>query len=318
MTQSSLSLPSFAKINWSLQVLGKRADGYHEVRTILQTISLSDQLHFEVVERGEISLSCDDPDIPLGDRNLIVRAAAALKKSFSVVAGARVRLKKRIPAQAGLGGASSNAAITLLALSQLWKLTVTPQGLGDIAASLGADVPFFLVGGCALGTGTGARISSLPESKRDPIYVIVVTPTVGVATAQAYAALNSPALTTPNADPILSSSRDEAGNVDSRPWSPQDSLRNDFESVIFDIEPEIGRAKESLIQAGAVGALLAGSGSSVFGIFADQDEQKSAMSKIKLEAGWRVFPCVTVSRNEYRRALAALDVQFLRSFNSES
>ncbi|HSS21404.1 MAG TPA: 4-(cytidine 5'-diphospho)-2-C-methyl-D-erythritol kinase [Pyrinomonadaceae bacterium] len=314
MTQSFLSLPSFAKINWSLQVRSKRADGYHEVRTILQTISLCDSLQFEATGDGEISLVCDDPAIPTDHQNLVVQAAAALKKSFSVSAGVRVSLEKRIPSKAGLGGASSNAAITLLALTHLWKLPVSTAALSKIASNLGADVSFFLLGGCALATGTGASVSSRSEHSSDQTHLIVITPNVGVSTAEAYLALNSAALTTNATDPILSSFRNEAHNVDSRPWSPLDSLRNDFESVIFDIEPEIGRAKKSLIQAGAVGALLAGSGSSVFGIFAAQEDQQRAISKLKLETGWRVFPCVTLSRNEYLRALSALDVSFLRSF----
>jgi 4-diphosphocytidyl-2-C-methyl-D-erythritol kinase len=318
VTQSSLSLPSFAKINWSLQVLGKRADGYHEVRTILQTISLHDDLHFEVTDDGSISLSCDDPSVPTNEQNLVVRAAIALKDSCESVAGARIRLEKRIPTKGGLGGASSNAAITLLALSQLWKLKVSRPLLVEIAKKLGADVPFFFFGGTALATGIGGDISSLTGKNEDKKYLIVITPGVGVSTAEAYTALKSPALTTHSLDPILSSSREETKTVDSRLWSSRDSLQNDFESVIFDIEPEIGRAKESLIQAGATGALLAGSGSSVFGIFADRDNQERAESKIKLEAGWRVFSCVTLSRNEYLSALSALDVSFLRSFNSES
>lgn len=316
MTQNSLSLPSFAKINWSLHILGKRADGYHEVRTVLQTISLKDELDFAVTQNGEISFSCDEPDVPIGDHNLIVRAAASLKNSFGVTAGVRVHLKKTIPTKAGLGGASSNAAVTLLALAHLWKLKASPIALREIAVGLGADVPFFLFGGRVLGTGTGTHLLALDEQNVEQPHLIVITPSVGVATAEAYAAWDSLALTTKLSNSILSSSQNEAKNVDSDPWLQGDSLKNDFESVIFDIEPEIRRVKETLIQAGAVGALLAGSGSSVFGIFPGQHEQQRALGKIKLEAGWRVFHCVTLSRNEYRRFFSVLDIPFLRSFNS--
>jgi 4-diphosphocytidyl-2-C-methyl-D-erythritol kinase len=314
--QPSLSLPSFAKINWSLQIFGKCPDGYHEVRTILQTISLHDDLHFEVIGGGAIVLSCDEPDIPTDERNLIVRAAYALQSRYKAGNGARIKLKKRIPAKAGLGGASSNAAVSLLALAHLWKLKLSVSDLIETAASLGADIPFFLFGGCALATGVGATVSSLTEG--DLRYLIVISPYASIATAEAYAALSSGALTTPNAAPILSSSRGEANSQNSGPWPPVDELRNDFESVIFDIEPEIRRTKEALLQAGARGALLAGSGSSVFGIFPDQESQERALRKIKTEAGWRIFPCVTVSRNEYLRALGSRDASFLRSFNSES
>ena len=319
MNQPSLSVPSFAKINWRLQILGRRPDGYHEVRTWLQTISLHDDLHFELSDDGSISLSCDEPDIPTDDQNLIIRAAAALKLRYKVAAGVRVCLEKRIPAKAGLGGASSNAAVSLLALKHLWNVKAPAAGLLELGATLGADVPFFLLGGCALGTGTGSTVSAISENADDDVrHLIVITPNASISTAKAYAALSSAALTTSNKEPILSSSRDEAKTRHSHLWPPKDSLKNDFESVIFDIEPEIRRTKETLLQAGALGALLAGSGSSVFGIFADRKDQERALNEIKLEAGWRVFPCVTVSRNEYLRAVGLGDIPFLRSFNSGS
>ncbi|HEV2828570.1 MAG TPA: 4-(cytidine 5'-diphospho)-2-C-methyl-D-erythritol kinase [Pyrinomonadaceae bacterium] len=315
MNQSVLSLPSFAKINWSLQILGRRPDGYHEVRTLLQTISLHDDLHFEVDEGGGISLSCDEPDIPTDDQNLIMRAASALKKHFNVAAGVRVHLEKRIPARAGLGGGSSNAAVSLLALTRLWKIEASATQLLEIATTLGADVPFFLVGGCAQATGIGATISPVPENT-EVAHLIVITPNASISTAKAYSALGSTALTTLVNDPILSSSHSEAKKRDSQPWPLRNPLQNDFESVIFDIEPEIRRTKETLLQAGALDALMAGSGSSVFGIFINREDQQRALNKIKPEEGWRIFPCVTVSRNEYRRVVGPPDIPFPRSFNS--
>ena len=319
MNQSPLSLPSFAKINWSLEILGKRADGYHEVKTLLQTISLQDELHFELSEDRAISLSCDNPDIPTSDDNLIVRAAAALRDRFQVEQGIRVRLEKRIPIKAGCGGASSNAAVTLLALNRLWQLKLGVGELLEIAAKLGADVPFFLLGGCVQATGTGTTLSPVANAVEPARrHLIVITPRAGISTPEAYNAFDSAALTTKNANPILSVSQSEANPGHSQPWTPQASLKNDFESVIFDIEPEIRRTKETLLQAGALGALLAGSGSSVFGIFADEEDQQRAANEIQLEAGWRMFPCVTVSQIEYLRAVGSPDIPFLRSFNSGS
>jgi 4-diphosphocytidyl-2-C-methyl-D-erythritol kinase len=315
VTELSLSLPSFAKINWSLEILGKRPDGYHEVRTVLQTISLHDDLHFEGSEDGSVALSCDDPEIPTDDRNLIIRAAYALKDRYQVKLGARVRLRKRIPAKAGLGGASSNAAITLLALAQIWQVALTLPPVLELAAGLGADVPFFLLGGRSLATGTGSTVMPLVDTDSAIQHLIVITPKASVATADAYAAFSSRALTTMGTDPILSSSRNEAISENSGQWSPYAELKNDFESVIFDIEPEIRRAKEMLLQAGAFRALLAGSGSSVFGIFADQKAQQRAINEIQSESGWRVFPCVTLSRSEYVSALNSGGISFLRSFN---
>lgn len=319
MNQSSLSLPSFAKINWSLEILGKRPDGYHEVRTLLQTISLQDDLHFELSEDRAVSLSCGNPDIPTGSDNLIVRAARALQERFALEQGIRIQLEKRIPIKAGLGGASSNAAVTLIALNHLWQVNARADELLEIAASLGADVPFFLVGGCVRATGIGTTLSPVPNaSELVSRHLIVITPNTGISTALAYNALDSRALTTKNANPILSVSQSEANPGHSQPWTPEDSLENDFESVIFDIEPEIRRTKETLLQAGALGALLAGSGSSVFGIFAGEQDQQRAANEIQLEAGWRIFPCVTVSRVEYLRAVGSWDIPFLRSFNSGS
>jgi 4-diphosphocytidyl-2-C-methyl-D-erythritol kinase len=308
VNQSSLSLPSFAKINWSLQILGKRTDGYHEVRTLLQTISLNDDLHFEVTEDSEITLSCDQPGIPTDDRNLVVRAANALKDRYKVKLGTRIQLHKQIPAKAGLGGASSNAAISLMALARLWDVPADNQALLEIARTLGADVPFFLLGGCALATGIGATLSPLPDG--EPQHLVVVTPRAEVSTANAYAALSTTALTSINTDPILFGSLREANSLDSTPWALRDDLKNDFEPVIFDIEPETRKTKEALLQAGARTALLAGSGSSVFGIFSDRGAQQRALNVIQSAAGWRIFPCVTVSRTEYVRTLGKEGISF--------
>lgn len=301
VNQPSIRLPSFAKINLSLRVLGKRPDGYHEISTTLQTISLHDDLLFERNDSGKISLSCDDPEIPLGADNLVVRAACLLKNRYSVGPGVDVRLHKRIPTKAGLGGGSSNAAVTLLALNKLWRTNASAADFAGMAAELGADVPFFLHGGSAKGTGTGTALRPLPDDEL--MHLIVVYPRVSVSTAEAYKALNSPALTSNILIPIL------AGSPNAEQFSESDSrsvveLENDFESVIFDREPEIKRAKLALITAGAQSALLAGSGSSVFGIFANRETQQHAVNEIQLEPGWRIFDCVTVSRFEYDRALS--------------
>jgi 4-diphosphocytidyl-2-C-methyl-D-erythritol kinase len=282
-----------------LQILGKRPDGYHEVRTTLQTVSLHDDLDFEQREAGGISLTCDDPEIPTGSENLIVRGAQTLKDRYSVGKGVRIHLEKRIPTRAGLGGASSNAAVSLLALRRLWNIQATAEELAEIASSLGADVPFFLLGGCVSATGTGTTVATLADD--ETAHVIIIHPLASVSTAEAYKALNSPALTSNNSIPILSSPPNEANSRESKPWGLREP-RNDFESVIFDMEPEIERAKTALLTAGAQGALLAGSGSSVFGIFANLEAQQRALNEIQLEAGWRVFDCVTVSRLEYVRA----------------
>ncbi len=296
----SLSLPSFAKINWSLRILGKRPDNFHEIRTTLQTISLHDRLNFALSEDREIALTSSDAEIPTDDRNLIVRAAHALQERYSINKGALVQLEKSIPVQAGLGGGSSNAAVALLALARLWQIDADANDFISIAAGIGADVPFFLYGGSMLATGTGTTLSALPESGAHSL--IVIAPNVSVSTRDAYASLQAASLTSETSEFILSSSQKAVLSSDSAPWLRND-FANDFESVIFDIHPETRRAKDLLLRSGAMAALMTGSGSSVLGVFADDKRQQQALDKIQGEAGWRIFPCVTVSRNEYRRAI---------------
>jgi 4-diphosphocytidyl-2-C-methyl-D-erythritol kinase len=299
LSNTSLRLPSFAKINWSLQILGLRSDGYHEIVTLLQTVSLCDELTFEPRDDSQIILRCDDPSIPTDDTNLIVKAAVALRKRLGSSSGAEITLTKKIPAQGGLGGASSNAAATLLALNALWRADLSPGQLKLIGRGLGSDVPSFFVGGRCIAIGTGTTVKALHDPPLQRL--IIVTPNAKVATANAYAALNARSLTTSDAASILSSSLADLFSA----GSGQMPLRNDFESVIFEIEPEIERAKMALLEAGARGALLAGSGSSVFGVFDDEAARSRAADNLKSEAGWRVFFCETLSRNEYFEAMTS-------------
>lgn len=301
MSTPPFTLPSFAKINLSLRILGKRPDGYHEIRTVLQTISLHDNLRFAETSGHDVLFSSDDPGIPCDQRNLIVRAARALQVHYGIDRGARIQLEKEIPVQGGLGGGSSNAAIALLGLAYLWELKTTLADLIEIASGLGADVPFFLHGGRASASGIGTQITPLADGKSR--HIVVIAPTATVSTADAYKALDSPALTTRNSETILAISRTQSNLADSEQRLLHNHLENDFERVIFDIEPEIARAKGVLVQAGALGALLAGSGSSVFGIFENQEARQRAVCEIPLERGWRVFSCVTLSRDEYLRAM---------------
>jgi 4-diphosphocytidyl-2-C-methyl-D-erythritol kinase len=296
----SLSLPSFAKINWSLRILGKRPDNLHEIRTTLQTISLHDRLNFELSEDQQVELSCNETEVPTDDENLIVRVALALRDRYSITNGVRIQLEKNIPVKAGLGGGSSNAAVALLALAHLWQIDAGANELIAIAASIGADVPFFLFGGCMEATGTGTILAPLPDSNANNL--IIITPNVGVSTRDAYTSFRAAALTSDTSEFILSSSQNASILDDLLPWLRSD-FENDFESVIFDTYPEIRRAKEALMAARAAAALLTGSGSSVFGVFADHKSQQQALEKIQCEAGWRIFPCVTVSRNQYRQAI---------------
>ncbi|HYE12829.1 MAG TPA: 4-(cytidine 5'-diphospho)-2-C-methyl-D-erythritol kinase [Pyrinomonadaceae bacterium] len=298
MPGEKFTVPAFAKVNLSLRVLGRRADGYHEIRTVFQTVSLNDTIHFEPTADGSLELVCAQPGVPADRSNLVLRAAAALRERFGVRAGARVFLEKRIPAGGGLGGGSSDAAVTLLALAHVWGLETGRRELSDLGAKLGADVPFFLTGGRALGMGRGEEILPLEDVPRQ--HLVVVTPPLSVSTAEAYRSLSAPALTKVEAAANLSVSRAEA----EIPPSLCEVMRNDFEPVVSRLHPETGRAREALLRAGARCAMLSGSGSSVFGVF---DSEAGALAAGERAAGsgagWRAFACSTLTRAEYKRAL---------------
>lgn len=305
---SEFILPSFAKINWNLRVLGKRPDDYHEVVTILQMVSLHDDLAFTARPDDQLLLTCTDPDIPTDEKNLILRAAFALRSSFASNLGANINLVKRIPVKGGLGGASSNAAAALLGLSRLWRMEVTLSNVRKIGGDLGADVPFFFIGGRALGEGIGTNVSPLPDRLTQRL--IIVSPNATVSTRAAYSALDASSLTSATSVSILASSSAEPVLSDCDQWP----LHNDFEAVIFEIEPEIKRAREALLEAGARGALMAGSGSSVFGIFSTEEARLRALENLRSETGWRIFSCDTLSRNEYFQAMGSCDTSALTLF----
>jgi 4-diphosphocytidyl-2-C-methyl-D-erythritol kinase len=294
--ENSFSLPSFAKINLNLRVLGRRPDGYHEIRTVFQTITLRDRLTFSALDEPHVELECDARDVPADDTNLVVRAAKLLGERFGIGRGARIRLEKTIPAGGGLGGGSSNAAVALVGLALLWEIETTRDELSTLGAALGADVPFFLTGGTALGEGRGTVVTPTDDAPRASL--LVVAPRVKISTAEAYKALNAPALTKEFAPVNLLVSRTKSDFSDSFPWA----LANDFEPVIFHQHPEIARARDALLEAGARGALLSGSGSSVFGVFESAARVERARAALRAEAGWQTFACETLSRGDYREA----------------
>ena len=297
---SKISVPAYAKINLSLRILNKRADGYHDLDTIFQTISLHDTIKITPKDNSEITLSSNDPRLPTDETNLVIRAAKSLRHRFATTKGAHLRLDKRIPIQGGLGGGSADAAVTLLALAHLWRLPATRQDLIGVGSQIGADVPYFFLGGTARGAGVGDKLAPLPDAPEQ--FLLIIKPNANTRTSEAYQALDARSLTTRNSKTILSSSPTRE-RFDSRSFA---SLENDFEEVIFALEPEIARAKTALMRAGATAAALAGSGSSVFAIFDSEDAQRRAIQAIELETGWRVFPCKTVGRDDYLSAFGDL------------
>lgn len=289
-----MRLPAFAKINWNLRVLGRRDDGFHEICTVFQTVSLRDELTFELAD--EIVLSCDDANIPIDENNLIVRAASILRARFSVQKGARIHLTKRIPSPGGLGGGSSDAATTLIGLAQLWRINVSQVELIEIGATLGADVPFFLFGGTALGTGLGTEIERLPDAPKR--LLLIVTPPETVLTKDAYQSLNAARLTEKNKNDILTICRFEAADANAL----GQSLHNDFENTVFRQKPEIERVKQVLLANSAKNALMSGSGASVFGIFENKTTRATAAKLLRTtETSWKIFECETISRYEYQQ-----------------
>jgi 4-diphosphocytidyl-2-C-methyl-D-erythritol kinase len=296
--EDTLTLPSFAKINWALHVLGRRQDDYHELHTIFQTVTLHDRLQLTLCADERIEIRCDAPGIPVDESNLIYAAASSLRERYDIAKGVRVSLEKRIPTGGGLGGGSSNAAVTLLGLAHLWRIETTVSELAELGASLGADVPFFFTGGTAEGTGLGTDISPLADVAET--HLLIVTPGIKVLTAEAYKALSAPALTKAKGDIMLSISRADAQFSDLLPYY----LHNDFERVVLRLEPEIERAKNALRLAGARGSLLAGSGASVFGIFDNREAQERAARLLEMEQrGWQIFSCKTLGRADYVKAL---------------
>ena len=288
----SFSLPSFAKINLHLKVLGRRDDGFHEIFTIFQTVSLCDELFFELREK-DIELTCSDETLPAGGSNLIVRAANILKANLGIDKGASIRLSKSIPIGGGLGGGSSNAATALIGLARLWDAKMSAAELSVIADQLGSDVSFFLYGGTAVGSGRGSEIEEIEDFRAD--LMIIATPHVHVSSAEAYADLGASNLTIKGPNRIL--------NVSSSAQLLNRELTNDFEKTVFARYSEVGRAKQKLLELGAKQASMSGSGASVFGIFDNEETRQTALKALGEEANWRSFAVAAVSRNDYREAL---------------
>jgi 4-diphosphocytidyl-2-C-methyl-D-erythritol kinase len=248
-----------AKVNLGLHVVGRRPDGYHEIVTVFQAIDLCDILEGEASET--LTLEVTDPSIPSDERQLVVKAARLLEARVAKARGlgARLRLVKSIPAGGGLGGGSSDAAGALLLLNELWALELDRSELAPLAAELGSDVPFFLVGGTAEGTGRGATIEPLPPIPERAI--LLGCPPFGLSTPEIYRALRAPLtavgpdVTVPRPFVKLAEGNDFA------------LARNDLEAVAFGMKGELAAFRDALLFSGAEAALLSGSGSTVFGVF---------------------------------------------------
>jgi len=303
---SEVRIPALAKVNLRLEVLGKRPDGFHELRTIFQSISLRDELRLrstrksgiELRVRGNVSLSNEPVE-----GNLVYRAVDALRQELRQRDGIAIELCKAIPAGRGLGGGSSDAASALIGYLRLAKKQLPRERLFELAATLGADVPFFLEGGRALGIGKGDEIYPLPDLPQ--LHLLVVSPNaIHVPTPDAYrwldaAKLHAAQLTNSAGNPKLH-------RFCALSWSLQGSpLLNDFEDAVFQQHPRLAEIKRDLLQNGATEALLAGSGSAVIGVFPSPAKARRAAVGFPLD---QTFVCETVSRDSYRRLIQSRTV----------
>lgn len=289
-----VTIRAHAKINLDLRVLGTRLDGFHELRTVFQAISLHDTIAC-VPREGPFAIECATAGVPLDQSNLIWRAADALWRSLRRSGPARdvvVRLDKRIPLQAGLGGGSTDAAATLVALARAWRVPVRPAQLTDVAATLGADAPFFLAGGTALGLGRGDEIYPLADLPRH--WVVLLLPGFGVSSREAYDWYDS------ERDLARGSLGREPQHVPG-PWpSRAAQMINDLEAAIARHHPEIDQMKAALRRAGAVAAAMSGSGSAVFGLYQKRREALIAVERLS-GSGWRVLLTESLGRGDYAR-----------------
>lgn len=290
----AVSVRAHAKINLDLRVLGTRPDGFHELRTVFQAISLHDTIAC-IPRPGPFAIECDAAGVPLDRSNLIWKAAQALWRALRRDGDVRdmvVRLEKRIPLQAGLGGGSADAAATLLGLARAWRVPLQPSQLTDVGSTLGADVPFFLSGGTALGLGRGDEVYPLADLPRH--WIVLLIPGFGVSTADAYGWYDG------ERDLWRGEANREPQYVPG-PWpSRAAQMINDLEPPIARHYPEIDQMKLSLRRAGALAAAMSGSGSTVFGLFQKKGEAARAVERLS-GAGWRVLLTESLGRGEYAR-----------------
>jgi 4-diphosphocytidyl-2-C-methyl-D-erythritol kinase len=281
-----IRLSAFAKINLDLHVLGRRPDGYHELRTTFQSVALADTLMF-TRSRGAFRITCDDPGCPTGRSNLVWCAASLVWKAAGrrgAPKGVTVHIDKRVPMQAGLGGGSSDAAAALRALPRLWRADIAPHTLLRLASELGADVPYFLEGGTALGLNRGDVL--VPLDDMAPTWVVLIVPEFGVSTKDAFRWWDE---------------RRREGKSRALPRARR-AVSNDLETVVSARHPIVRRLTARLKREGASHASLSGSGSAVFGLF---DDPVAAERAADVFTAHRVFVTRTLSRKECRKLAAS-------------
>lgn len=323
----TVTVRSFAKINLGLRIGATRADGFHELLTVYQTIGLHDVIRVNVGRGSGIEIQCADPLVPCNETNtchrIVERAMVALRAKGRVV----IEIDKKLPVQGGLGGASANAVTTLLALERALRKALSPAERLRIAAEVGSDLPLFLIGGTVLGVGRGEQIYPLQDFHSTAC--VVVTPKVGVSTPKAFAdwdrrvqRLTPRKLTGPKGSdrmgmlsremsawlgepyssaPSLSrAGRGRAG--EELLWLVRAGIKNDFEEVVFPEYPELRVAKKALVRTGAEYASLSGSGSALYGLFGSRTAAAAAVIRLQSE-GWAAQASTTLTRTAYWRRI---------------
>ncbi|MFC2167162.1 4-(cytidine 5'-diphospho)-2-C-methyl-D-erythritol kinase [Acidobacteriota bacterium] len=259
---------SFAKINLGLEVIRKRPDDYHDLRTLFQSVDLCDILEFIPNYQGEIVLKGKHPGLPWDKRNIIYKAAALLKERFNVSSGVEIHVTKNIPVGGGLGGGSSNAAMTLHSLNTIWGLMRSKEELVDIGKTLGADIPYFLEGGLCLGLGKGDELTQLFEL--DPFYCVLVFPHLSIITSSVYKRLST-----------LTSEDKKSKIIKFLDNLEYGSLENGLEETVFFDYPQLREIKRLLYKLGSELSLVSGSGSTVFGLFHQKKKAAEVYNRLK-------------------------------------
>ena len=273
---------AYAKINLTLDVIGRRSDGYHELVTVMQTVDLHDTLCLTQIGDDDVEIVCTRAELS-NEENLAARAARLLKERCAIARGVLIELRKHIPVAAGLGGGSSDAAAVLLALQRWWRLSLSLPDLEGMAATLGSDVPFFLTGGLALCEGRGERITPLaapwPSAMR---WLLLLKPAIGIATARVFQALMPRDYSDGGASRRLVEAL-QAGRLP----QPED-LHNSLEHGVLEHYPEVARAKDDLLQAGASLARLSGSGPALYAPFSSLASATRALEQLQA-SGYEVY-----------------------------
>jgi len=288
---SKLKALAYAKVNLGLEVLFRREDGYHEIRTLFQTVNFYDELEFDRIDSSEIQLEGDDPAIPWDETNLIFKAAQLMQQKYRPEAGLKIKVKKKIPAGSGLGGGSSDAAVTLLALNRLWNLGLELQVLSDLASSLGADVAYFLTGGLCLGEGKGERISPLKELP--PLPCIIAWPDYAISTAEIYDRYDE--------RPALTKESQPSRIIEFLERRRLKRLVNELEATIFEIYPGLREIKDFLLGEEALISAVSGTGSAVFALFLERDKAERALALLGSKV--KAILTETLPRERYRPLL---------------